>query len=172
MNKALIILGVGGLVILGGRYLWQLNRAGNKAVVEVNGRVHKVTMNGINVEISFNIKNPANVSIEMAPPLVKLIHNSKVLASTSLRLVDIPENAKANGRIWIAPHSETGAIITSITLPYLSLIGAGAELISKLKDKLNPDKEAEPVEFEIETNSTVFTKVGSVPYDDKQVITI
>lgn len=171
MKKALIILGVGGLAFLGGRYLWQLNRAGNKAVVEVSGRVHKVALNGVEVVVNYNIKNPANVMIEMATPLVKLSHNKKIIASTSMALVDVPENAKANGRIRISPHSETGEIQTSVLLPYLQLIGAGGSLFTKLKERLtNSSTEQEPIEFEIETVSTVFTKLGSVPYDDKQVI--
>ncbi|MEZ4921868.1 MAG: hypothetical protein R2780_01740 [Crocinitomicaceae bacterium] len=171
MKKAFIILGVGGLLFMGGRYLWQLNQAGNKAVVEVSGRVHKVMLNGIVVVVNYNIKNPANVVIELATPLIKLSHNNKVIASSSMSIVDVPEDAKANGRIRIAPHSETGVIETSVLLPYLSLIGAGASLITKLKDRLNSgEEEKEPIEFEIETLSTVFTKIGSVPYDDKQVI--
>ncbi|MBD3638153.1 MAG: hypothetical protein HUJ25_12445 [Crocinitomicaceae bacterium] len=173
MNKVLIVIGIGGLAFLGGRYLWQLNRAGEKAAVEVSGRVHKITLNGVEVVLSYNIKNPTNVAIEMAVPLVKLSHRQKVIASSSMSLVNIPEDAKtANGRIRIAPNAETGYIQTSILLPYLSLIGAGSSVITALKNRLNStgDEEQEPVEFEVQTTSTVFTKLGSVPFDDVQTI--
>ncbi|MBD3637193.1 MAG: hypothetical protein HUJ25_07580 [Crocinitomicaceae bacterium] len=172
MNKALIIIGIGGLAFLGGRYLWQLNRAGEKTAIEVSGRVHKIALNGIEVVLSYNIKNPTNVAIEMAVPLVKLSHKQKTLATSSMSMVSIPENAKtANGRIKIAPNSETGYIQTTVLIPYLSLIGAGSSVITALKSRLNSaGEEEQPVELVVQTTSTVFTKLGSVPFDDIQTI--
>lgn len=171
--KLLKTILIGGVVFFGGRYLLSLNRASKKAVVQVGGRVHKVTFAGIVVVINYNIKNPTNASMEMAVPLIKLSHNGKLLASSSMELVEIPEDAQsANGRIMIKPNEETGNIATSILLPYLSLIGLGASLIASLKDRLNASSDEKKIKFEIETNSTIYTKVGRYPYEDKQIINV
>ena len=171
--KALKIIGVGVLAFFGGRYLWQLSRTGSKAVVAVSGRVHKATLEGVEVILKYNIKNPTKTSIEMAVPLIKLSHNGKVLASTSMSLVEIPEDVRStNGRIKILPFKETGQITTSLLVPYLTVVGAGANLFSILQSRTEEGSDEKPIEFEIETISTVFTKVGSIPYDDKVTVTI
>lgn len=171
--KALGFIILGGAVYFGGKYLFSLNRAGNKAVVQVSGKVEKVTLSGVVVELKFNIKNPTGSNIEMAIPLIKLSHNGKVLASSSMALVEIPDDVKsASGRIKILPYKETGIITTSILLPFLSLIGAGANLVTRLKNKLDPAAEQVTVKFEVETNSTVFTSVANYPYDSISTIEV
>ncbi len=171
--KALKFIVIGGLVYFGGRYLFSLNRAGSKAVVQVGARVHKLAMEGVVVVLKYNIKNPTRASIEMAAPLVKLSYNGKVLASSSMALVEIPEDVRStNGRIRILPFKETGEITTSITIPYLSLVGAGAVLLARLKNRLDPDAEQVKTKFNIETTSTVFTQLGSYPFDDKAVVEV
>ncbi len=171
--RALKIIGAGVLAILGGRYLWQLSRTGKKAIVEVSGRIHKVTLGGVELVLRYNIKNPTKTSIEMAPPLVSLSYNGNVLASTSMSLVEIPEASRSEkGRIRILPFKETGHITTSILIPYLTVIGAGATLFKTLQANLAEESEAEPVKFEVATVSTVFTKVGSFPYDEVTTITL
>lgn len=162
---------VGGLFVTG-RYLLSLNRAGKKIALEVGGRIHKIALEGVVVVLKYNIKNPTTSSIQMAAPLIKLSYNGKVLASSSMALVEIPEDARsASGKIAIKPHSETGFITTSIIIPYLSLLGAGANLILRLKNSLAGNSD-NPVKFEIETNSTVYTKVGNYPYDETTIISI
>ena len=162
---------VGGL-ILGGKYLLSLSRAGKKIAVDVSGRIHKIAIEGVVVVLKYNIKNPTTSSIELAAPLVKLAYNGKILASSSMALVEIPEKARTDdGRIRINPHSETGFITTSIIVPYMSLLGAGADLIRRLKGSMDGNSE-NPVNFEVETNSTVYTKVGNYPYDETTTITI
>ena len=140
--SALKFILIGGAVFLGGRYLYALNRAGKKVIVQVGGRVHKVTLTGVEVVLKYNIKNPTNTGIEMAAPLISLSHNSKILASSSMALVEIPEDVRTtNGRIKIKPFKQTGEITTSILIPHLSVIGAGANLFSILKDRLNANSQ-------------------------------
>lgn len=171
--KALGIIVIGGAVFLGGRYLFSLNRAQNKAVIEASGKVDKVALNGVWVELKFNIKNPTNSNIEMAIPLVKLSHDGKILASSSMALVEIPEAVRtANGRIRIVPYNETGIISTKILLPLISLVGTGANLLTRLKNKLDPSAEQVAVKFQVEINSTVFTAVGNYPYDSISTIEV
>lgn len=171
--KALNVILIGGAVFLGGRYLYSLNRASNKVVVQIGGRVHKVSFEGVEVILKYNIQNPTNSSIRMSAPLIKLSHNSKVLASSSMELVEIPEDVRSTNGIKIKPFKETGIITTSILLPTLSLVGTGANLITLLKNRLNAGSDnQETIKFEIETTATVFTKVGNIPYDDKSIIEI
>jgi len=171
--KALNVILIGGAVFLGGRYLLSLNRAGNKVVVQVGARVHKVNFEGVEIILRYNIKNPTKGSIEMSAPLIKLSHNGKILASSSMELVEIPESVRSTKRrIKILPFKETGIITTSILLPYLSLIGAGANLITVLKKRLDPNSDETAVKFEVDTTSTVFTKVGSYSYDEKTIIEV
>lgn len=166
------ILGA-GVLFIGGRYLYQLHRAGQKVVVSVSARVHKVTIEGVVVVMNYNIKNPTNSSIEMSPPLIGLAHNGKILASSSMALVEVPPNARSEkGRIKILPFKETGTITTSILLPTLSLLGAGAKLLNRLKERLMPASDEAPITFDIQTTSTVFTKVGSYPYDQTETVEI
>lgn len=172
--KALNVILIGGAIFFGGRYILSLSRTGKKAVVQVGASVKGVSLEGVEVVLKYNIKNPTRSSIEMAAPLITLSHNGKVLASSSMALVDIPEAVQSNGRIKILPFKETGNITTSIRIPYLSLIGAGASLITMLKNRLNAgeDEQVEAVKFEIATTSRVYTKVGSYPYDDKTTVSV
>jgi hypothetical protein len=162
-----------GVAFLGGRYLFQLHRAGKKIVVSVGARVHKVTLEGVVVVMNYNIKNPTSSSIEMSTPLIQLAHNGTVLASSSMSLVEVPEESRsAKGRILIRPFKETGTITTSILLPTLSLLGAGAKLLPRLKDRLLSGSDENPITFEIATTANVFTKIGSYPYDETVTIDI
>jgi len=171
--KILKAILIGGAAFFGGRYLFSLNRAGKKVVVSVGARVHKVSLEGVQVVLNYNIKNPTKTSIEMAAPLIKLMHNGKVLASSSMALVEIPKNVRSDKGIKILANKETGNITTSILIPTLSIIGTGANLLTILKNRLKPDSEnKETVKFEIETTSTVFTKIASFPYDDKTIIEV
>ncbi|MCR9171924.1 MAG: hypothetical protein NXI10_05500 [bacterium] len=166
----MILIGIG--LVAGGRYVYNLTRTQNKAAVQLGGRVHKMTMQGIELLVSFNIKNPGNSSMEMAIPLIKLFHSGTLLGASSMTQVDIPDATKgSNGRIRIPANSETGVISTIILLPYLSLTGLGANLVATLKDRLKGG--SQKVKFTVETNTTIFTPLGGeIPYDDKQVIAV
>lgn len=162
-----------GLAFLGGRYLYQLHRAGEKVVVDVNGRVHKVSLSGVEVVMNYNIKNPTNSQIEMTAPLIKLLYEKKVLASSSMALVEIPEDVKnKSGHIKIRPFQETGMISTTILIPHLSILTAGANLLNRLRNRLDADRDEEPIQFDIDTTANVFTKLGSYPYDETVKVSI
>lgn len=162
-----------GIAFWGGRHLYQLHRAGKKVVVSVGGRVHKVSFEGVVVVMNYNIKNPTNSSIEMSTPLIKLSYDSTILASSSMALVEVPKEVRSEkGRILIRPFKETGQITTSILLPTLSLLGTGAKLLTRLKNRLLSDSDEAPIKFEIDTTSTVFTNIGNYPYDETETINI
>jgi hypothetical protein len=163
-------IAIGGAIFLVGRHFLSLNRASKTAAVDVGGRVHRVSIEGIELMLDYNIKNPTRSRMEMAVPLIKLIYNGTVIATTSMSQVVIPEAVRsASGRIRIEPFKETGIISTPVLLPYLNLISVGANLISRLKDRLTgqPDQ---PIKVEIQTTTTFFTALASIPYDEKQII--
>ncbi|MCT4583130.1 MAG: hypothetical protein N4A35_17090 [Flavobacteriales bacterium] len=164
-----ILIGTGAF--LGLRYLKGMNRISKKAVIDITGKVDKVTIEGVVVILKYNIKNPARTSINLTPPLIKIIHQGQgkenILASSSMALVDIPEETKdRKGRIRIPPFNETGAITTRILIPHLKMIGLGSGLIARLKDP------TQKVNFMIETNATLFTAIGSFPYDHQTTIAL
>lgn len=171
--KALKVIIIGGAAFVGGRYLLSLNRLSKKVVVQVSGRVHKVSIDGVEILLKYNIKNPTNSSISMNAPLITLSYNGSVLASSSMASNNIPENVRGNnGTIKILANQETGEISTSILLPTLSLISAGTNLLKILKDRLKASAETKKVKIEVQTTSTVITKLGKYPYDDKTIIDV
>ena len=162
-----------GLAFFGGRYLYQLHRAGEKVAVDVNGRVHKVALSGVEVVLNYNIKNPTYSALEMTAPLIQLAYEKKVLATSSMAMVEIPEAVKSKrDHILIRPFQETGAISTTIMIPHLSILTAGADLLNRLRKRLEMDAEEDPIQFEIKTTANVFTKLGSYPYDETVKVSI
>lgn len=157
----------GGLLFFGGRYLVSLARTSDKAVVQAKGQLDKVTVEGVVVVLKFNIKNPTRTSITMSAPLIDIKYKDKVLASSSMALVDIPEEVRdSKGRIRILAFKETGWITTRILIPFVNLLGLGSGLVKRIK---NPD---DKVKFTIGTTATVFTAFGQYPYDDRQEVEI
>jgi len=162
-----------GAVFLDGRFPCSLIRTGNKIVVQIGDRVNKVSFEGVEVILKYNIQNPIYSSINMSTLLMKVSHDGKILVSSSKELVEIPEDVRSTNGVTIKSFKETGVITMSILLPALSLIGTDVNLITLLKNRLIADSETqETIKFKIETTATVFTNVGKIPYDDKSIIEI
>jgi len=160
-----IALGIGAF--FGGRYLLSLSRASNKAIVSVSGKRGLISAQGINVTLNYNIKNPSRANLKITPPLVKLLINDKLVASSTMQNVDIPDSIKdSKGRISINAFSETGNITTSILVPWLSIVTISPDILSRLQS----GDTAQKVQVSIETLSHVFTSIGDFPLDDKTTI--
>lgn len=158
-------MGIGAL--FGGRYLISLSRASKKAVVSVSGKRGLISAQGINVTLNYNIKNPSRANLRITPPLVKLLINDKLVASSTMQNVDIPETVKdSKGRISINAFSETGNITTSILVPWLSIVSISPDVLSRLQNGDTSQK----VQVSVETLSHAFTAVGDFPMDDKTTI--
>lgn len=163
---------IGGVIFYLGKHVYSLNRAKNKIATDVGGRLHKLGMEGVEVALKFNIKNPTSASIKMTAPLIKLSYNGKILATSSITRLEIPEDARsASGKIKIKPESETGFITTRMLIPYLSLLGAGANLLQRLKATLE-GREDTPVLLQVATTSHVQSAIGTFPYDDLVTIEV
>jgi hypothetical protein len=160
-----IALGIGAF--FGGRYILSLSRASNKAIVSVSGERGLISAQGINVTLNYNIKNPSRANLKITPPLVKLLINDKLVASSTMQNVEIPDSIKdSKGRISINAFSETGNITTSILVPWLSIVTISPDILSRLQSGDNAQK----VQVSIETLSHAFTSIGDFPLDDKTTI--
>jgi len=160
-----IALGIGAF--FGGRYLLSLSRASNKAIVSISGKRGLISAQGINVTLNYNIKNPSRANLKITPPLVKLLINDKLVASSTMQNVEIPDSIKdSKGRISINAFSETGNITTSILVPWLSIVTINPDILSRLQS----GDTAQKVQVSIETLSHAFTSIGDFPLDDKTTI--
>jgi len=160
-----IALGIGAF--FGGRYLLSLSRASNKTIVSVSGKRGLISAQGINVTLNYNIKNPSRANLKITPPLVKLLINDKLVASSTMQNVEIPDSIKdSKGRISINAFSETGNITTSILVPWLSIVTISPDILSRLQSGDTTQK----VQVSIETLSHAFTSIGDFPLDDKTTI--
>jgi len=162
-----IALGIGAF--FGGRYLLSLNRAGQKVLTIVTGQKDKITAQGISILLKYNIKNPTRANMKMTAPLIKLSFGGKLLASSTMQEVEIPENARdENGRILIKAFSETGEITTKILVPWLSVLSIGSQLLKRLQSDDPNDK----IKVEVETLAQVFTLVGDYPLEETTTLEI
>ncbi len=165
--KAIKYIAIGIGAFLGGRYLLSLSRAGNKAIVSVSGKRGLISAQGINLTLNYNIKNPSRANLRITAPLIKLLINDKLVASSTMQNVEIPASVKdTEGRININAFSETGNITTSILVPWLSLVSIGSDILPRLQSGDNTKK----VQVSIETLSHAFTAIGDFPLDDKTTI--
>lgn len=161
--KALKYIAIGMGAIFGGRYLLSLSRASKKVLVSVSGKRGLITAQGINVQLEYNIKNPSRANLRITAPLIKLLVNNKLIASSTMQNVEIPASVKdERGRISIHPFSETGIISTNILVPWLSILSVSPAILARLQNQNSNEK----VEVTIETTSQVFTAIGDFPLDD------
>jgi hypothetical protein len=167
--KVLTFIVVGGAVVLGGKYLLSLKRAEQKVVIVPRVKKDKITIKGISLKLFYNIKNPTNAFMRMAPPLIKISVNGSLLTSSNMKLIEIPQEVRdPSGKISIRPFKETGEIETLVFIPWSTLALISPDLITRLKSDDKKDKLA----VEIETLSQVFTPLGNFPYESTQKLKI
>lgn len=160
-KKEVIGIGVVGVAIIGGRYLLSLKRASHQIVTTVNGKKGRITAQGISIQLTYNIKNPTRVKMELSAPLIKLFFNGKLLASSTMQYVEIPPLSRTeDGKIKIEAFQETGEISTMITIPWVSVLGISSGLMQRLKSIENK------VQLNVETVTQIFTKAGNFPFND------
>lgn len=160
-----IAIGLGSF--LGLRYLIGLNRAKDKINIIVSGQKDSITAQGINILIKYNIQNPTRAKLKLTPPLIKLSVNNRLIASSAMQSVEIPQSAQdRSGRIIIEAFKETGVITTKILVPWLSIATISPLLVTRLQSTDPKDK----LSIEIESIAQVYTLVGDYPFEDKSTI--
>ncbi len=165
--KVIKYLAVGGAIVLTGKYILSLKRAEKKVVVVTSAKKDSITIQGITLAVRYNIKNPTDANMRMTPPLIKLSVNGSLIATSSMKLIEIPAEVRdQNGKIIIGAFKETGDIETKVFIPWLSLAMVSPDLIARLKSSDKKDK----ISLKIETLSQVFSLVGNFPYEQIQLI--
>ena len=162
-----IALGIGTL--LAGRYLISLGRTKDKVTTLVKASRDKITASGLSLIIGYNIQNPTKTTVKITPPLIKVLYNDKLLATSTMSSVDVPQDVKdEKGRIIAFAFKETGWISTSILIPWINLLNIGSEVLSKFQNSSSSEK----IVIDIESNSQVYTHLGSYPLDQRNTIAI
>jgi hypothetical protein len=165
--KAIKYIAIGLGSFLGIRYLLGLNRAKDKININVSGQKDSITAQGITLLVKYNIQNPTRAKLKLTPPLIKLSVNGKLIASSAMQSVEIPQNVKdQSGRIIIEAFKETGIITTKILVPWLAIAAISPTLVTRLQSTDPKDK----IKIEVETISQVYTLAGDYPYEDVSTI--
>jgi hypothetical protein len=168
--KALTVIAVGSALLLTGKYLFSLNKAQDKIIIVVSGKVYKISAQGVTLIIKYNIKNPTRSTMRMTAPLITLTVNGKQVATSNMQLIDIPEASKdLSGKIVIRPNNETGDIQTEVMIPWIGLANIAPDLIARFQ---HPDENAKKITVKVGTNSVVYTLVGSFPYEQTSIIKV
>jgi hypothetical protein len=85
-----ILLGAGALATLYGvSYLLKLNRFSNELETVTKASIHKVTLQGIELQVDVTLKNPSGGSVRVKQPFVKMIYNNNTLVSSQMQNVNI-----------------------------------------------------------------------------------
>ena len=156
-----IALAIGAL--LGGSYLWRLNQLKNKIVTLIVAKRGNADLQGINIVLNYNIKNPTKTSIALKPPFVKVLFEGELIASSQIKETEIPVSVKdTKGRIQVLAFRETGNIPIQIRIPWISVLNISSGLMRKLQSS-NPK---EKVKMEIETLAQIYTLAGSYPLEE------
>ena len=159
--KTFAIIAIGGLALAAGSYLYGINKSQYKIVLAVGGRIHKLSLQGVILKVSYNIKNPTTSVLRMSPPLIRITLNGKQVATSNMREIDIPEEARDNDKIIIRASRETGAIESEVIIPWLSLLTVAPDLVKKLQNQDGKTK----LTIKVETQARVFTLFGAFPYE-------
>lgn len=162
--KAIKYIAIGGSVLLLGRYLYTLKRAEQQVVIVTSVDKDSISLQGLSIKVRYNIKNPTAGAMRMTPPLIKLSVNGKLIASSSLQMIDIPTEVRdKSGKIIIRAYKETGNIESKILIPWTSLLILSPDIIKRLKSNDKKDK----VTLQADIISQIFSLVGNFPYHSK-----
>jgi|GEM_PF-3536843 len=167
--KAIKYIAIGGAAFLVGKYLLSLKRAEKQVVIVTTGKKDKITIQGITLLVRYNIKNPTDANMRMTPPLVKLIVDGKLIGTSDMTLIDIPENVRdKTGKIVIRAFKETGNIETRIFIPWINLIPIAPDLVKRLKSSDKKDQ----ISVSVVTNCQLYTPIGNFPYSQTSKMTL
>lgn len=166
--KTFAFIAIGGLALAAGSYLYGLNKSQYKIVLVVGGRIHKLSAQGVVLKVIYNIKNPTNTTLRMSAPLIRITVNDKQVATSNMRAIDIPEEARDADKIVIRSNKETGEIESEVIIPWISLLAVAPDLVSKLQSQDGKTK----LTIKVETQSQVYTLFGAFPYEQTTTIKV
>lgn len=147
---------------IGAGVVWALSKvvskatASEKLVVQVSGRIHKITFSKITVIVDALVKNPTQQSFRFRRPFVTLKYKSETFGTSDVKdtIIDLP------------PYKEITVKDIVIDIQLL-------QLPAVLLDAFNILKTAQgTLEIDANTVIPVVTPAGDVPvpYDEKIVL--
>ena len=135
-----IAIGLGSF--LGLRYLMGLNRAKDKININVSGQKDSITTQGITLLVKYNIQNPTRAKLKLTPPLIKLSVNGKLIASSAMQSVEIPQNVKDGLKIIPVENVEEVLKIALVRLPdaveWIEVENFSEEIKDTFKEQKSP----------------------------------
>ena len=168
--KVFTVLVLGGALLATGSYLYQINKAQDKIIIVVSGKVYKVSAQGVTLIIKYNIKNPTGSTMRMSAPLITITVNGKQVATSSMQQIEIPEASRdSSGKIIIRANSETGYIQTEVMIPWVGLVSIAPDLITRFQ---STDPKKAKTTIKVGTDCRVYTLVGSFPYEQVSTIKV
>lgn len=144
------------VVGIGAYGLTRLGRASGKIVTQVSGRIFSIDIANLTIGIDALIKNPTNTEIKIRYPFIKIMHEDRVLASSTLK----------DELIAIKPYSETRITNIKIPVSYLYMAGLAPEVLKKLRDK------SYKIPFQIGLETGVMFAGRNIPYSSTQEVKI
>jgi len=166
--NAVTVIAVGGALVLVGNYLYGINKSQYSIALVATGRVQKVSVQGITLLVQYNIKNPSQATMRLSAPLIIISVNGKQIATSNMQTASIPEPSRDGDKIVVRANTETGAIGSELTIPWIALASIAPDLITRFK---NPDPKKK-ISLKVVTQCRVFTIVGSFPYESVSTIKV
>ena len=138
MNPWLTLGVVGGAVVLGVR-LFQAQRVGAKSVVRaLNPRIHEADAQGLVLRMELAVDNPTTTSVRVSKPVVTLMTEGRVLASS-------PPSTRT---YEIRPLAQTELDTIEIVIPWMALSGYLTSVIARIPQLVAEHRATGQLSFE------------------------
>jgi len=145
----------GGLAALFSiRYLSRLQKASTNITSRIRVRIHKVNLTGIELKAMVQLQNPNPVTLRLQHPFVKILHNNKLIGSSSVEnaVIEIPENSQKEFDL----HIQSAGWLTLIQI-------LGTKVASDIRL-------GNPIQLDIQTQ--IITRANGLPYEQTDTITL
>ena len=137
--------GVAALLSIG--YLSRLQKASANITSRIRVQIHKVNLTGIELKAIVQLQNPNPINLRLQHPFVKVLHNEKLLGSSTIEntIIEIPENSQKDFDI----HIQSSGWLTLIQI-------LGTRIASDIRN-------GNPIALDIQTQ--IITRVNGLPYE-------
>ncbi|WP_378182010.1 hypothetical protein [Aquimarina sp. SS2-1] len=134
------------------RYLSRLQKASTNITSRIRVRIHKVNLTGIELKAMVQLQNPNPVALRLQHPFVKILHNNKLLGSSTVE----------NTVIEISENSQKDFDLNIKSAGWLTLIQIlGTRVVSDIRN-------GNPIALDIQTQ--IITRVNGLPYEQTENI--
>ena len=117
-----LLAGAGIAGIVGGAYLLRLKKFASNVQVSAKVSLGKVSLTGINLNVTVTITNPTGVTITLGAPLVKILYNGGIIGQSA--------NPSKDYKIPANGHT---VVPISINLPYTTLAQNAPALLKEYR---------------------------------------